>query len=545
MSEATHCPFHCHRFMKTGFYLFLLILLAACATVEKPSGGPVDKRAPKCVSAFPKDCTVMFTGNRIVLEFDEFISLKNPSSQVIMNPFSSTKPELSVQGKKVRIILKDSLLPNTTYHLFFGSAVQDITEGNPAAGLSYVFSTGKKLDSCSVSGFAGDAFNGQYSTKAWVMLFRNRTDFRDTLPVYIAHTDDRGAFQLRNVAPGKYFICALEDNNSNFKFDLPDEKAGFLAESIVLEDGHHVVDSVNLYLFLETPAEQKHLKSELIHYRTVRSAFRLPLNDPNIRFLSPKEGVKYDFLNEIKDTLIFWVPSGTDTLSCIINDGSFSDTINQALNIKSRLRNYSTDTSFTLKANMSGDLLNYTLQPLVSSNVPFQLFDSNAVVLSINNDTVPAIWEMADSAGLKWQLANRLKKGDECKLMLKKGAFRNFFGHINDSTAWKFSVAGSDELGSISLTLNRKPEGKLILFLNGKNTTQKRSLDADSSIVTMKDLLPGEYKMYIIEDTDNNGAWSTGDYDSGLLPEKVFILARPVVVKKGWTSKVQWDLRQR
>ena len=140
-------------------YMFgVLFLITACATVEKPSGGPTDRTAPKMAAAVPADSSINFNSSRIIIEFDEFIKLNNPNSQVIINPFPKEKPIFSVRGKKVKIELKDTLLPNTTYHIFFGNAVQDITENNPAAGLNYVFSTGSSLDSCSLSGFASDAF---------------------------------------------------------------------------------------------------------------------------------------------------------------------------------------------------------------------------------------------------------------------------------------------------------------------------------------------------------------------------------------------------
>jgi len=316
------------------YALSFLFIITACATVEKPNGGPADRTAPKMSSASPADSSVNFRSTRIILEFDEYVKLNNPNSQVIINPFPKEKPEFSVQGKKVKIDLKDSLLPNTTYHVFFGNAVQDITENNPAAGLDYVFSTGSFLDSCSLSGFTGDAFTNRFTDKAWVMLYQNLSDLRDTLPVYIAHVNDKGAFRFRNIAPGTYYLCALEDNNSNFKFDVPDERIAFINEPFVLSAEKSTADSANLYLFTEKSKIQKHLKTEMIHYHTVRSSFRMPLENPQITILNKTGETTFEW-NDKKDSVIFYVKGKeADSLRYIIRDGAFSDTLAQVLKFK-------------------------------------------------------------------------------------------------------------------------------------------------------------------------------------------------------------------
>lgn len=519
-----------------------MLLVYSCATVEKPSGGPRDFVAPKMVSAVPSDSSTQFNSQKIVIEFDEFVRLNNPTSQVIVNPFPIKKPDVSVQGHKVKLTLNDTLIPNTTYHIFFGDAVEDITEGNKASGLNYVFSTGNYLDSCSVKGFAGDAFTNIASEKAWVLLYRKISDFTDTIPLYIAHVNDKGAFSFRNVAPGSYYICAIEDNNSNFRFDLPDEKIGFLGEPIQLSAENPVVDSLKLYLFVEKAKEQKHLKTEIAGYQTVRSSYRLPMLSPAISILTSAENTLYAW-NKTNDTITFWVKNPVeDTLKYIIRDGVFSDTLAQNLKTKSRVKTV-TDTSWRLISTVHGETMPFTEVFAVSSTMPMDAPDTAQIIFRLNNDTIASVWQKNDSLGRSWKLLAELSPGDDCSIIIKKGAFRNFFGYGNDSIAYKFKVAGPDDLGSMHLTFTNRPATKLILFAESKVMNRKIILGTDSTEIILENLIPGDYNLKIVSDADGDNNWTTGDFGKKRQPEIVFTLSRPVQVKKGWESKIGWSLK--
>lgn len=524
------------------YALGLMFVIAACATVEKPNGGPKDFTAPKMKTAMPADSSVNFSSTRIILEFDEFIKLNNPNSQVIINPFPKEKPEFSVQGKKVKIELKDSLLSNTTYHIFFGNAVQDITENNPAAGLDYVFSTGSFLDSCSINGFAGDAFTNRFTDKAWVMLYRNIADLRDTLPVYIAHVNDKGAFRFRNIAPGTYYLCALEDNNSNFKFDVPDERIAFINEPFVLSAEKSSVDSANLYLFTEKSKIQKHLKTEMIHYHTVGSSFRMPLANPQITILNKTGETTFEW-NDKKDSVVFFVKGkDADSLKYIIHDSSFSDTLSQVLNYKSRRKDFSTDTLLKFVSSAVFEKITPGEKFYLTSTIPIESWDSSKIIFSLNKDTIPVSFKKADEYGRRWQLLQECKPGDNAVLIFKKGAATDIFGYKNDSTKISFRMVPESELGTMQIDLMNLPGKPLIISASSKETTYTLISLPDKEQILFENIYPGEYELKIIVDENEDGEWTPGVFNQYLQPEKVFTLPRPVQVKKNWESKLGWNL---
>ena len=80
-----------------------------------PGGGPRDSLPPVLVSAIPKDSTPSFTGNRIILNFDEFVEIQNAYENVIVSPNPVNVPIITSRFRTVTIKLKDTLEPNTTY----------------------------------------------------------------------------------------------------------------------------------------------------------------------------------------------------------------------------------------------------------------------------------------------------------------------------------------------------------------------------------------------------------------------------------------------
>ena len=128
-------------------YSFITMVLASsCANIIPPSGGAMDTLPPVLISALPRDSATNFTGNRITLNFDEYIDLQNTFENVLVSPLPKNAPLINNSFRTVTIKIKDTLEPNTTYSINFGNAIRDINENNIAKNFTYVFSTGNTID---------------------------------------------------------------------------------------------------------------------------------------------------------------------------------------------------------------------------------------------------------------------------------------------------------------------------------------------------------------------------------------------------------------
>ncbi|MBS1496150.1 MAG: Ig-like domain-containing protein, partial [Bacteroidetes bacterium] len=134
-------------------YLYSVATFSSgCAQIGAPVGGPKDSLPPVLVKANPPQNTTNFQGKKISLNFDEYLDVQDIQTNLLVSPLPKNNPRILNNLKNISIIFKDTLLPNTTYSINFGNAIKDVNEGNVLKNFSYVFSTGKIIDSLTFSG---------------------------------------------------------------------------------------------------------------------------------------------------------------------------------------------------------------------------------------------------------------------------------------------------------------------------------------------------------------------------------------------------------
>lgn len=218
-------------------YLLLLCasLLAGCANIGSPDGGPYDETPPSVVGTTPRQNATGVHSQRISLLFDELIRLTNASEKVVISPPQLEQPDIRTSGRRINIQLKDSLRAGTTYTIDFGNAIEDNTEGNPMGQYAFVFSTGEKIDSMEVAGKVLEAKNLEPVKGILVGLHSDLSDsaFCKKPLERVARTDGSGRFTIKGVAPGKYRVYALDDADGDYAFTQKSEKIAFLKDVIV------------------------------------------------------------------------------------------------------------------------------------------------------------------------------------------------------------------------------------------------------------------------------------------------------------------------
>lgn len=225
-------------------------LLTGCAQVGVPTGGPKDSLAPVLLSAQPKEKTLRFSGNKIVLTFDEYVEAAEIQTNVTVSPLPRVMPVITSKLKTITIKLKDSLLENTTYAINFGNSIRDINENNPYKNYTYVFSTGDVIDSLEVTGKVVLAESGKLDTTLNVLLYRDVPDsaVESQKPNYQAKLDGKGNFRFTNLAAGVYKIYALKDGDGGKTYNSPIELFAFNDESLTVGDS---TNNITLYAYAE------------------------------------------------------------------------------------------------------------------------------------------------------------------------------------------------------------------------------------------------------------------------------------------------------
>ncbi len=230
------------------------MLTFSCARMSSPSGGAKDVDPPIPVKSKPINYSTQFKGEKIIIQFNEFVALKNVRQELLVSPPLPEKPIVKQKGKNLIIKINNTLKDSTTYNFNFYNAIADLNENNPLPNFQFEFSTGAVFDSLYMGGTLQDAFNYKTEASTYVMLYENFCDStpRTTLPDIIAKTDESGHFFVTNLKNKPYHLFALKDLNNNLKFDLPNEAIAFsdslfqpsFKEQTVI-DTFQIIDSIS------------------------------------------------------------------------------------------------------------------------------------------------------------------------------------------------------------------------------------------------------------------------------------------------------------
>ena len=560
-----------------------LLMLCRCANVVSPSGGPKDVKAPVVLEASPANNSTNFKGRSIHLTFDEFVTLNNPSNTVLISPPMNKKPTYRTSGKTVIIRFEEPLKPNTTYSINFGDAIKDLHEGNVFSSYTFNFSTGDMIDSLSLKGKVISASTLKPDEGFYVALYSddNDTVTLDSLPYkvkpnYITTTNKNGEFQFSGLADKAYLIFALNDNNSNMVFDLPNEEIAFYSELVrpyfienkivhkrsndtIQSDSLSVNDSVlelkkseypsyELFSFVQEDSIQKIFKKELIEAGLLRFIFRYPADNVSI---TPLEDLPDTFnimpvYSARRDTVLWYFPPTKDSLWIGINDGvNISDTTHYSLKPResvSRRRRNQEETkvkSLTVKNNLKSGKLK-PFQPLVLTfNEPVTKLDEHDTTLFIvDKDTIinDLHFVKVDEYGFKYQLTKELEPEKKYQILVPDSTFFGFRGLTNDTIKLSFGVQEESAFGNVYLTVEVPSDlpQVIIELLTEQGKVVEKHILTKSGELAFEYLDPGKYKLKATLDQDANGEWSPGNFAKRLQPEKIVFYNGTLEVRANW-----------
>lgn len=546
------------------------ILMIRCANVVTPSGGPKDDKSPVVIEASPENNSTDFNGKTIHLTFDEFVTLNNPSNNVMISPPMNKKPTYRTSGKSLIIRFEEPLKPNTTYSINFGDAIKDLHEGNVFKGYTFNFSTGQSIDSLSLKGKVISASTLAPMEGFMIGLYSNDNETLtiDSMPnrikpEYITTTDKQGNFEFSGLADKDYLIFALKDNNSNLIYDLPNEEIAFYQDLVkpyyienqivkvavndtLANDSIAAADSTfeikkpeypsyTLYSFVQEDSIQKIFKKELVEEGLLRFVFRYPAENVEIKVLEelPDTFNILPVYSTRKDTVSWYFTPCKDSLWISINDGvNISDTTHYSLkprksvSRKRRTQEEETVKHLMIKNNLKGNKLKPE-QPLV--------FTFNEPIVKVNQpDSMH--FEKVDKFGLKYQIINNLKPENKYQITIPDSVFFGISGVSNDSIKLNFSVQEESAFGNIYITVE-VPENipQVIIELttdNGK--TIDKQIITGTQELSFEYLDPGKYKLKAILDLDKNGIWSPGHFGKKLQPEKIIFYNGILEVRANW-----------
>lgn len=564
----------------------------ACANIAGPNGGPYDEKPPRFVSSTPPPLQTNYTGRRVEIVFDELIQVEKPSQNVVIAPPQKELPNIQIIGRKIRVELKDTLRPNTTYTIDFGNSIADNNEKNPIGHFSFAFSTGDVIDSLEVAGVLLNAENLEPMPNIVVGLHANPADTAFTrLPFdRTSKTDDRGRFTIRNIATGTYRIYALADANRDYRFDQPGEAIAFLDSTVTptfrfatrqdttwkdsvtvdtirtVDYTHFLPDNVVLRLFKETAQRQYMLRPSRDRADLFTLHFNAPLDTlPTVTLLddAPRRSAPW-FLTQTmagRTAVRYWITDSAvwqrDTVHLRVDylksDSTNTlqpqtDTIHLAWR-KPRARRKSKDGGnkperrpLVFQSNASGVVE-------VTDTVSF-LFEEPMADLRREDfrleQQVDTAWTAVDFTLeqdsldlLKYNLRHAWTYGTNYRVAVDSARLRSLYGRTNDAYESTFSIRKREEYGHLYINIEGIDTTAFVELLNASDEPLRR-VRVKHGGVLFANLKPDTYYARLTVDTNANDRWDTGDYATHRQPEVVYYSPKAYAIRANWEIEETW-----
>ena len=572
----------------------------SCANIGNPSGGPIDKTPPIFMRSNPTPNAVNVKDRKIEIFFDEIVSLKDPSTKIIVSPAQTEMPRMSALGRKVTVELVDSLLPNTTYTIDFSNSIQDNNEGNAIDNFAFAFSTGSVIDSMRVSGYVLDSRTLEPMQSVVVGLQSNLADsaFHKEKLQRVALTNDRGQFTIRNVSPGSHHIFALKDLDRDYKFGNPTEDIAFLDSIIVPSIGsreaadtvYNDLNEIDTIMRATRPAyfpndillsmfnedrKSQYLANNLRVDSTRISLTFAAASDtlPSLSIVGRNDVPDQWYTlerSQTNDTLIYWIRPPhlvsadtlmvattylrTDTAS---NLSWGTDTLKftfQRQKAKKKKKNEETDSLEQIRFMELHPLANGTQEVyaplLLQTGTPIERYSREAFHLQrkLQNDTTFYPAEIKSIALRDSTLSRRdlmlkvdWEPGAAYTLAVDSLAMTDIYGLQTKPLKVDFNVRKMEEYGNIVFNIPAVRDSAIVELLDGTDKVVLHT-PVKNHRAELLNLQPGKYYARLFIDRNGNGKYDTGNYDMHLQPEETVYYPGAINLKKNWDVEQTWDI---
>lgn len=537
--------------VERSLILLLMILVQSCAIMQPPTGGPKDIAPPKIKKSDPVSGSTNYSGNGIKLDFDEFVVLNNLQQELIVSPPLKYQPEFKLKGKSLIIGFKDTLEENTTYTFNLGAGVKDFHEGNILDSNIIVFSTGDQIDSGNVSGLLVDAFSLKPVEKVLVMLYTDQNDSTPAKekPFYYSKSKKTGDFSIDHIKDGDYQIFVLEDKNSNYIYDLPNERIGFLNGEVNLQDSSYKINNVTLQLFQEFTPNQFFVGSKIEQYGKVLLGFNQPLKDLSLKVLngSVKKDWYFPEYDNEKDTVWLWtdieVEEGEQMELEISDAGIVLDTVELKFLALPIIEEELGKLKPSINLKEKNGVVKYFENITLNSTSPISKTNFRGVLIR-KNDTIQLSEKdvVLEEDRKSLSISQSLEQESHYTLYIYKNSMKNIFGFDNDTLKYSFKTLSDIEYANLEVNIeNSYKKTKIIQLINGSDNKILTELKiSNGQKIQFLNLSSGKYKLKMIFDENQNGVWDPGSFIPRKQPERVIFFSEELEMKEGWDKKIKW-----
>lgn len=228
--------------VRAAVALATLLVTAACAKIEAPSGGPEDREGPKILFHTPADLsTAVPRDARVTIGFSERMDRQSVEDWLFVTPDLPVGTRDWERGE-LTLSFRAPLDTAATYVVLLGTGAKDRRGNVLAEPLQIAFTAGSAPAAGAISGKLEGVKQKTSGLLVWSynldkLSAEERTagvpDFDSHDPDRIAQADAKGEFLLRGLVPGaRHLVYALVDVDANRRY-TPDQDFFCAAEDTI------------------------------------------------------------------------------------------------------------------------------------------------------------------------------------------------------------------------------------------------------------------------------------------------------------------------
>lgn len=516
--------------LKNIFLILISALFFKCANISAPNGGPKDIKIPTLLNQYPINKTLNFKNNKVLLEFNEHITLNNANQEIQIIPDIDHKYKISSKKNNVELTFTENLKENTTYRINFNKSIKDITEGNLAQEIIVLFSTGNQLDSLYLKGNViniqnnkvVDAIVGIYPSHDTLNIFKKKP--------YLYTKSNKGKYTLENIKAGIYEVIAFEDKNNNVKLD-ENELFGFVNTNIKLEKS---INDLNINILDITKKDSLRIKNTFVSGNKIEIEFNKSLKSIAIN----AKNIEYN-VNENRNQLN------------IYNLGNYKDSLKIGLTLIDT-NNFQMQKNLSFKTEEKRSKKEMAqFVPIINSkiislkkpiNINFSkpiigLKEKDIIKLYSDDNKIPVILQLNKDYTIntykdKILINNTFTAKDSIIIQVDNQKLKTINGDSVYTIKGKYLISDITETGTIQGKINTTKSSYIIQLIDNNYTVIEQIINQNNYIFTK--LKPGKYNIRVIDDVNKNEKWDLGDYYNRIQAEVVKYYKEEIALKENW-----------
>lgn len=532
------------NFFRISVILFICSIAYSCATPSQPTGGPIDKQGPQVISTEPETGTVNFSGDKIILNFSEYVERGSLSQVLTIEPALGLVYSLDWGRKSVAIEFEDDLPDLTTVIVTVGSEFSDLNGNNLGNPYKVAVSTGPEIDEGTLTARVLDARTGKGAAGKRVLLYRTPVDFEQPAN-YIGESDTSGVVKFAYLRQGDYTAFWADDRNRNKTWNPEQERAQPFSDEIIYLEKAGADTLGTLYIANSDTSLPQLQGLGLFSNKRLRLRFseNIALTDSTQLSIEDTTGVAFSGAYPLyvlpEEKYILFAQSEKDldpeqSYQIIARNIADPSENVELQSIQRFTGSAQEDTTAQRIIDVSkfegiypdeGIELTYA-KPITSAAIrdSIKVVQGNELLESWENLQIQRNKVRINPVG-SW------KKGTDYEL-------RVWNPIINDYQLIKPSIWYESDLGSVNITFadtagvqaNRQTQ---LMLKNARGLVV-----ADTTFtgqIELNNLAPVDHQLTLFQDLNGNGQWDAGQVNPFKAPEPYFIRNK-IPVQKGFTS---------